>query len=136
MKFSRGELAWGACMLLATIIAALLTGCMTAVKQGDIVAVTTRFVGIRVQMTTTSTGTPEIWAGAGSQTVYYIPTSTNGPMYSPRFANTASFEQKAWNPFSMTGSENLAAGDVAITNGNPSAVVPKARPELKAIPMP
>jgi hypothetical protein len=97
------------CLALPCLL--FLPGCMTAIKQGDVVSITERGFGIHITATSSQTQTPEIMAGIFSQTVQLIPTHTNGPIYTPNFANSASV-QNSLNPFSLAGDENTASGNM------------------------
>jgi hypothetical protein len=102
------------------------TGCVTAIKQGDIVSITERGFGVKVTATSSTTQTPEVWLGFYSSTVSMIPTSTNA-VWSPNFANTFAIGQKAV-PFTFDVGESIASGDYQTddsTNVTSQPVVPK-----------
>jgi hypothetical protein len=113
----------GVAALLATI-----TGCTIDKPQGKILSVTSRGLYITVAATDSTTGTPKVTLGLGSQTVTLIPTSTNGPTYSAAFADS-SFINQTVNPFSTSGSETLASGVYQVNQTNNSTatqpIVPK-----------
>ena len=119
----------GAGMVVAAVglvVVLGLSGCGVPGKHGQIMTVSTWFVGARVQATSSSSGTPEVWMGMGRQTVTYAPTSTNGPVYAPRYGATFNSEQTAWNPLTANTTENVFMGDVMVgTNSEGSAIVPK-----------
>jgi hypothetical protein len=116
-------------VLCAAVGIALLTSSCTVDKpQGKILSVTSRGLYITVAATDSTTGTPKVTLGLGSQTVTLIPTSTNGPTYSAAFADS-SFINQTVNPFSTSGSETLASGVYQVNQTNNSTatqpVVPK-----------
>lgn len=112
---------------LITLLA--FAGCGVPGKHGQIMTVSTWIVGAKVSSVNSTTGTPEVWMGVGRQTVTYMPTSTNGPIYAPRYAASYHSTQTAWNPLSADAVENVMAGDVMIgTNSESSAILPKSGP--------
>lgn len=101
----------------AATLALLSTGCVTAVKQGDIVGIQSRVVGLNLSAGTASSSvTPALQVGLISQTIWFIPASTN-IMYSPPMAATLAASQNGWNPFSMNWDENVASGSEEIFDG-------------------
>lgn len=107
-------------------ITALITGCTLDKPQGKILSVTTRGLYVTVAATDSTTGTPKVALGLGSQTVTIIPTGTN-TVYAAPVADTSSINQTV-NPFSTSGDESLAAGNYAasVTNSvNQAPAVPK-----------
>ena len=90
---------------------ALATGCTSIVNdpQGKVVSVTTRVFGVDISMTDTTTQTPSVKIGFVSQNVTLEPTSTNGPIYSPNFANT--FGDTSTSLLDWGIDESLASGN-------------------------
>jgi hypothetical protein len=118
--------------LVALLALVVLAGCGVPGKHGQIMSVSTWIVGARVQATDSTTGTPGMWLGVGRQTVVYIPTATNGPIYAPNYGATYRSKQSAWNPLSADATENQFAGNVQIgTDSSGSAIVPKFGPQPK-----
>ena len=91
-------------LVAATVVC---TGCFsTAIKQGDIVSVTERFVGVKISQST-QTDTPQVNIGWGSVNFVCLPTSTN-TIHAPNFANCFRFGQTGLMSHSIT--EELASG--------------------------
>jgi hypothetical protein len=116
-------------VLCAAVGIALLTSSCTVDKpQGKILSVTSRGFYLTVAATDSTTGTPKVTLGLGSQTVTLIPTSTNGPTWTAPFADSSVLDQTI-NPFSTSGSELLAAGTYQVQQTNTASsaqpVVPK-----------
>lgn len=132
VAFLRAAINKGPTLLLCFLLSALCfsgIGCGTPGKYGQIMSVSTWFVGARVMTTSASTQTPEVWLGVGRQTVTYIPTSTNGTIAAPRFGSGFTSDQTAWNPLSANAAETVFSGDVMVgTNATGGAIVPKLRP--------
>ena len=109
------------CILTAAV---LLTGCTSIINtpQGKIVSVTTRTIGLRVVATTTTTATPEVDFGYAATTVVLAPTSTNGVIYSPNFANTFDFSKSATLALGLD--ETFSSGsDQTYTAGQTNSVI-------------
>ena len=102
----------------------LTGGCsIAAIKQGDVVMIKERIVGIRVVSTSTQTQTPEVDFGLSSTVMAFIPTSTNA-LHIPRVMDTFDLHNTAV-PFDVGISENLGTGDVLVgagTNGTSRAL--------------
>lgn len=110
--------------VLLLLAVSLLCGCTTAIKSGYIISAKERFFGIMVAEGANQV--PEVKMGFGSVVYMMIPTSTNGQVYVPKFADTFSIDQ-GLNPFGFEVRENTGAGDVSIgTNATSTAIVPKA----------
>jgi hypothetical protein len=113
-----------------TILIGLLacSGCVLNQPQGKILSVTSRGLYITVAATDSSTGTPKVELGLGSQTVTIIPTSTNGQTYAANFADVSQINQTI-NPFNTSGSESLSSGVYMTSQTNAASltqpVVPK-----------
>lgn len=108
--------------LLSTVL--WLTGCTTAIKSDKIVAIKQRSFGIVVGQSPT-TQSPEVHLGFVSTVFQMIPTSTNGPISAPKYADTFAIDQ-GLNPFGFAVKENVGAGDVRIsTNATSEAILPK-----------
>lgn len=90
------------------------TGCISAIKHGDIVSITERGFGVEVSAASSTTQTPTVRAGFFSTTVQIIPTSTNG-ISSPNFANTIAIGQTAV-PFGLDVAESTASGNYQTGN--------------------
>lgn len=114
---------------------ALLTGCAVAYKADKITSIKTRVFGIQVTATDATTGTPKIQMGLVSTVIQLIPTSTNGPIQTPRYFDTFQIDQSS-NPFNFGMIENTGSGDVQIsTNGQGQAIIPKLGPPVQIIPV-
>ena len=112
--------------ILALSAVVALTGCTLDKPKGKILSVTTRGLYCTVAATDSTTGTPKVTLGLGSQTVTIIPTDTN-TVYAAPVADTSSIHQTV-NPFSTSGDESLAAGGYAagVTNSiHQAPAVPK-----------
>ena len=113
----------------AALLSCLLlgSGCVSqAIKQGDTVTISERMFGIWVAQSVQNQS-PEVKLGFGSSVVQITPTSTNGPIYAPKYATTFSIQQSAV-PFATGIDETVASGDTATydaTNVTSSAIVPK-----------
>lgn len=102
----------------------LVSGCVTAIRNGYIISVKERFFGIDVSEGANQV--PHVKLGFGSVVYMMIPTSTNQIIYAPKFIDTFSIDQSL-NPFGFEVRENTGTGDVMIgTNATGSAIVPKA----------
>lgn len=119
-------------ILLLLILMLALAGCTSIVNvpQGKVVSVTTRVIGLSVTTTTPTANTPEVKFGFASSAIVLIPTSTNGPVQSPNFANTFDFAQTG--ALQLGIGESIASGNYATfatgnTNSAPTTkpVVPK-----------
>lgn len=123
--FARGMAKSGVVKLL--LICGLVlsaSGCTTALKSDKIVSVKQRTFGIQIGASP-STQTPEIKLGLVTTVFQLIPTTTNGPIYSPKFFDTFEIGQSA-NPFNTSVRENTGSGDVQVTtNAQGSAIIPK-----------
>src|SRR6266404_5148675 len=106
-------------------ILALGSGCASqAIMRGNIVTVKERMFGLIVSESPANQ-TPQVKLGFNSVVVQFIPTSTNGPIYAPPYADTFDLKQ-GLNPFGTGISENTGTGNVMTgTNGETSVVVPK-----------
>jgi hypothetical protein len=100
---------------LSIIAGVLLAGCTLDVPQGKQLSVTTRGLYITVAATDSTTGTPKVTFGLGSQTVVINPTDTN-LVYAAPIADSSTINQTV-NPFSTAGTESLAAGSYRSTQG-------------------
>jgi uncharacterized protein YceK len=96
-------------LLLPAIL--LLSGCTSIVNnpQGKTVSITTRVLGVDISATDTTSGTPHVYLGFVSQNITLEPTSTNGPIYSPNFANT--FGDTSTSLLDWGINESLASGN-------------------------
>ena len=102
-------------------------GCTLDHPQGKILSVTTRGLYVSVSSTDSTTGTPQVKLGLGSQTVVISPADTN-KLFAADFANSAILDQTV-NPFSTSGSESIASGQYQINQTNATSatqpIVPK-----------
>ena len=105
-----------------------LTGCVLNQPQGKILSVTSRGLYITVAATDSSTGTPKIELGLGSQTVTIIPTMTNGTVNAANFADVSQVDQTI-NPFNTSGSESLSAGAYMTGQTNASSITQPVVPK-------
>lgn len=104
---------------------ALTPGCSTAISSAKVVSVTERGIGFKIAQAVANQ-TPEFTFGFFSSTVVLIPTSTNAPIQTPRYANEFSFDQTS--PFALGIGENLATGEVLTQKGTnvvSQAIIPK-----------
>jgi hypothetical protein len=100
-----------------------LSGCVAAIKQGDIISVKTRTVGLKFGQSP-STQTPEMEFGLITTVVQFVPTSTNGPIFAPKYFDTFAIDS-TWNPLKTGILENSGFGDVSImTNAQGKAIIP------------
>lgn len=108
-----------------------LTGCVHILNQpqGKILSVTERGIGFEVTQNAANQS-PEVKFGFFSSAVVILPTSTNGPISSPNFANTFDFAQSG--ALSLGIGENISSGNYSTfhpgdTNSAPvtTPVVPK-----------
>ena len=121
---SRGLTKRVAPMILAGVLALGSMGCTTIIKSDKILSVKQRTFGISVGASPT-TQTPEIKLGLITTVWQMIPTSTNGPLFAPRFFDTFKIGQGV-NPFATEIMENTGSGDVAVgTNATGEAIIPK-----------
>ena len=90
--------------------AMLFTGCQAIVNQptGKIVSVTERGIGLMVSQSTVNQS-PQVNFGFFSSTVVLLPTTTNGTISSPNFANTFDFAQSS--ALQLGIGEAVAAGN-------------------------
>ncbi|MDB6018437.1 MAG: hypothetical protein JWR19_2926 [Pedosphaera sp.] len=111
---------------LALSASLLLTGCASeAIKAGDIISITQRTFGIKVGQAPAN-GSPEVTLGLIATTVQFTPTSTNGPVFAPNYANTFKIGQSAV-PFSFDVDETIASGNIqtgAGSNTTSIAIIP------------
>jgi hypothetical protein len=122
--FARGMAKQSVKLLLLGIVLVGMAGCTTALKSDKIVSVKQRTFGIQIGASP-STQTPEIKLGLVTTVFQLIPTTTNGPIYSPKFFDTFEIGQSA-NPFNTSVRENTGSGDVQVTtNAQGSAIIPK-----------
>lgn len=108
-----------------------LTGCQTALNSNKIISQTSWIVGIKLTTTSPVSGTilPDVKLGVVRETITMIPTSTNGPIYAPRFGSAYAGKQNAYDPISTDAQESVFSGDVMVgTNATGSAVIPKIKP--------
>ena len=99
-------------LLIATLSLGLLAaGCSTTLNtpQGKIVSITERGIGFEVTATDEATESPKVKFGFFSSAIVIEPTSTNGPTYSPNFANTFDFSQAG--ALSLGIGEDVASGN-------------------------
>lgn len=75
--------------------AAMLAGCSTAIRHGDIVEVDSTVFGVNVAATTSASETPAVQLGLIRQRVLFIPTSTNGPVYGPKYSTSGQLNNTA-----------------------------------------
>ena len=100
--------------LLCLVSLIAFTGCMTAIKQGDIVSITERFIGFKVSQSQVNQ-TPQVQFGFGSSVVVLIPTTKNtnangmANIATPNFANTFDFNQTGALQLGIT--EDVVAGN-------------------------
>jgi hypothetical protein len=111
--------------MMSALLGLILSGCKgPELVNGRIVSVKHRTFGITIAQSET-TQSPQIRLGFDTTVVQFIPTSTNGPIYAPKYFDTFSIGQNA-NPFSFSVLENTGSGDVAIgTNATGQAIIPK-----------
>lgn len=99
-------------LIAGASIALLNTGCVSAIssvgQNKAIVSVTTTVLGLRLAQNNAQQ-TPEMDFGYSRQTVVLMPANTNGPIYSPNYANTFNFDQT--KAFSMGLGESVASGN-------------------------
>ena len=117
---------------LVLLVAALaVTGCTSVMNTpgGKIVSITERGLGLKLSQNS-ATQTPEGWLGFFSSTIMFVPTTTNGTVGAPNFANT--FDASNSGMFDTAIGENLASGNYSTfepgqTNSAPATVpiVPK-----------
>ncbi|MDR3457724.1 MAG: hypothetical protein P4N60_09785 [Verrucomicrobiae bacterium] len=107
----KNNILLSASLCVLGVSAFLGAGCSSVVNlpQGKIVSVTERGLGFHVKTTSTTTQTPDVVFGFWSSAVVLIPTSTNGPTWSPNFANTFDFAQSGL--LSLGIGENIASGN-------------------------
>ena len=103
-------------ILAVAIVAAMLTGCVET-KGFYALTVTQRGLFLKVESTASTSGTPAITMGLGSQTTTLLPASTNGPVWIVDYANSALLDQTI-NPFSTSGTEEQASGHYSTYNTN------------------
>lgn len=117
-------------MMVAGLVAALGTGCTSILNapEGKILSVTERGIGFEVSQSP-QTETPEVKFGFFSSAVVLVPTQTNGPVFSPNFANNFTFDQSG--ALQLGIGESIAAGNyqtgTGLTNSAPTSqpIVPK-----------
>jgi hypothetical protein len=112
------------CIGLALMAGVLLTGCMTAIKHGDIVSITQAGVGIDVETASASSATPNVRLGFFRTTVNLVPTSTNGPVNVPNVANVAHVDQNG-KTLVIGGHESLSTGNYKTYNDTNVVTEPK-----------
>ena len=119
-------------LLCGALALPLLTGCSTAYKSDKITSIKTRTFGLQIEQSTT-TATPALRLGLITTVIQLIPTSTNGPIQTPKFFDT--FEiQNTGNPFTFGVIENTGSGDVMIgTNATGKAIIPTPNAPNKPI---
>ena len=105
-----------ACALAAM---AFLTGCVSAITatgNGKVItSVTETTLGLKVSQQTQSQ-TPEVSFGYNRVTVVLEPANTNGPIYSPNYANTFGFDQSSVMGFGLD--ESVASGNYQTAKPN------------------
>lgn len=107
-----------AALLAILAFPALLVGCSTITQHGYVFAETTRTLGIHMVTTTTTTGTPEVDLGWASQTLYFLPTATNGTTFtSPSVAANFGAANSA-STLSTEITESFASGNYGIGQGS------------------
>ena len=121
------------CLLGILAVGAMaITGCTSVINdpQGKIVSITERGLGFQVDATSSTTQTPKVTFGFFSSAVVMEPTSTNGPLSAPNFANQFSFDQSG--ALQLGIGENLSSGNAQTlaagsTNSAPTTqpIVPK-----------
>ena len=116
-------------LLIGLCIFAVFTGCtIMNTPQGKVLSTTTRGLYIDVATTSSSTGTPDIKFGLGSQTVMIVPTSTNGAIAIPNVTDSSTIDQTV-NPFSTSGNETFAAGNYQVNQTNGASATQPITPK-------
>lgn len=113
-------------ILLSPIL--LLTGCITALQSDKIVSIKQRVFGVVVETANSANGTPSVKLGFSSTVWQMIPTSTNGPVYAPKYMDVFDLKQGI-NPFATGIKEDTGTGDVLVgsgTNDSSKAIIPSA----------
>ncbi len=106
-----------------------LTGCQTALNSDKIVSVKVRTFGLTVGQNPINQ-TPEIKLGFSSVVYQMIPTSTNGIVYAPKYADSFELKQGI-NPFATGIDETTGTGDVYLGDGTnvvSQAIIPAVKP--------
>lgn len=99
-----------------------LTGCSSITTHGYITSITTRTIGFRVTATSSTTGTPEVDFGFMSSVIVMEPTSTNGPIFAPNYANTFDFTQQS--ALNLGIAEGVVSGNYQTTDGTNTTTQP------------
>lgn len=105
------------------------SGCVTAIKHGNVVSITESGLGVKVSTANSSTQTPDVTLGFFRTQVTLLPTGTNGvPPVAPNVAATFKASQSA-APFNFGVDETIAAGNYQTgansNNISSQPVVPK-----------
>lgn len=117
---------------LIPLLAVSLVGCTTALKSDKIVTVKSRIFGIQVGENP-ATQVPEVKFGFISTVYQMIPTSTNGTVYAPKYADYFDLKQGA-NPFNTGIQETTGTGDVSIGNADGTNTI--SHPAIPSSPPP
>jgi hypothetical protein len=123
MKNTMKVLALAAIVSVAT----LATGCVHILNQpqGKILSVTERGIGLAVDYQPQS-ASPEVKFGFFSSAVVILPTTTNGTVASPNFANTFGFGQSG--ALNLNIDENIASGAYETLAANSTNSAPTTQP--------
>ena len=118
------------CLLPLCLLPFLGTGCTTAIQHGDIVAVTTRGLGVRIEAIT-QTGTPgAVDVGYFSSTVHLIPTTrnaTNGTIATPNYGHSFNTKQNGLTSWEID--EAFSAGQTAVLDSGQTNSAPVLQPK-------
>ncbi len=103
---------------LAIFSLALLTGCMTAIKHGDIVELDQTVFGFNVAASTGTTQMPAVQLGLIRSKILFVPTSTN-KVYAPQFSTFGELNNNG-RALLFGGQESSASGGAVLVTNGPS----------------
>lgn len=114
--------------VIAIGLVSLATGCVTAIKHGNVVSITESGLGVKVSTANSSTQTPDVMLGFFRTQVTLLPTATNAVLNTPSVGATFKASQSA-APFNFGVDETIASGTYQTSNqtNQPSSqpIVPK-----------
>ena len=103
---------------LCLIALLALTGCVTAIKHGNIIEVDQTVFGFNVAASTGATEMPAVQFGLIRSKVLFVPTSTN-KVYSPQFSTSGDINNNG-RTLLFGGQDSSTSGESVVVTNRPT----------------